>query len=64
MFIVKLQDGLYLAEWAGDPGRTCCRWLAREYKTKVGAAIALGMARRFRPFKGARILGPREGGAK
>lgn len=47
---------VWLATWAGDPGRTYTRACARRYATQRGARIALGMARRFRPFPNARIV--------
>ena len=57
MYIVELYNGCYLATHSGgDPSRTALRYSAKEYKTKRGANIALGLARRFRPFKNARVL--------
>ena len=54
--IVRLEDGVWLAPWSGDPGRTLIKRAARLYATERGAAIALGMARKHRPFKNAVIM--------
>jgi len=54
-YIVELQKGCWLADWSGDPGRTHVKESARRYKTFSGATIALGMARRYRDFKKAKI---------
>ena len=56
MFVVELQSGLYLAPWSGDPGRTYDLNIARKYQTERGAKIALGIARKQRPFKNASIV--------
>lgn len=55
MFIVELEKGVWLADWSGDPGRTLLKKNARQYATRRGASIALGMARKFRLFKDAVI---------
>lgn len=54
-YIVELEKGVWLAYWPGDPGRTLQRSSARVYKTKRGARIAAGLARRFRRFCHLRI---------
>ena len=60
MFVVELgtsPEAFYLATWSGDPGRTFCLSSARQYETRRGAAIGLGMARsQHRPFLTARIV--------
>jgi hypothetical protein len=56
MFIVELQTGTWLAPWLGDPGRTEVEASARRYKTEGAAKIALKYARRYRPFKNAKIV--------
>jgi hypothetical protein len=56
MFQVQLEENCYIAPWPGDPGRTTERGLARTYKTLKGAQIALGKARRYRPFRNAKIV--------
>ena len=56
MYIVELQKGVWLAPRKGDPGRTLVIASARVFDSKRGAQIALGMARRFRPFANARII--------
>jgi len=56
-FIVEIQPNLWLADWSGgDPSRTISKVLARRYATEHGAKVAIGMARRFRPFKAAKIV--------
>ena len=55
MYIVELELGVYLAPWSGDPGRTLVESTARLYRTERGAQIALGKARRFRPFQHALV---------
>lgn len=47
---------MWLAPWSGDPGRTSVRELARKYDTEHGAKIALGLARKYRPLPGAKII--------
>lgn len=54
-WIVVLEDGVYLAPWGGDPGRTLNRKLALKYSAKQDAELALSLARQYRPFKNARI---------
>lgn len=56
MFVVEISENCWLAPWAGDPGRTCVLKSANVYKSKKGAKIALGMARRYRPLKNAKIV--------
>ena len=55
-FIVEISKNCWLASWAGDPGRTCVMSSAKVYKTDRGAKIALGIARRYRPCKNAKIV--------
>lgn len=55
-FIVELRAGIWLADIDGDPGRTCRIENARRYSSHKGSAIALGMARRYRPLKNAKII--------
>jgi len=56
MFIVELEGNVWLAPWSGDPGRTIVVDHARKYDTKRGAKIALGVARKYRKFKEARVI--------
>lgn len=55
MYIVELEENCWLACWSGDPGRTCIRYAAKEYATVHGAAVALGIARRYHPFPNAKV---------
>ncbi len=56
MWIVELEDGVWLAAGLGDPGRTLRVKNARRYTSEKGAAVALGMARKWRPFARARVV--------
>lgn len=56
MFIVKLDHGVYIAPWSGDPGRTLVVDNAKVFTTQTKAALALSAARRYRPFPSAEIL--------
>ncbi len=57
VFIVQIyfNQDMWLAPWTGDPGRTCVKDSARQYKTKRGAKIALGMAQKQRRLPYAKI---------
>lgn len=55
-YVVELCPRVWLAYWSGEPGRTACIDHARRYATERGAKIALGIARRFRPFPRARVV--------
>ena len=54
-YIVEIEEGLFLAKWSGDPGRTLIEKSARRYKDVSAATYALARARRFRDFPDARI---------
>jgi len=54
-YIVELEQGVWLAPWQGDPGRTLVYESAKRYSTKHGASIALGIVRTLRPFRSAVI---------
>ena len=55
-YIVELDKNVWLAAWSGDPGRTLCKGNARIYKSYHEATVALGMARKYRPFKNAECI--------
>lgn len=61
-WVVRLQPDppCWLAPWAGDPGRTCVEASAKRYATQHAAATALGLARLFRPYRGAHIYAVEE----
>ena len=40
MYIVEIEDGVYLAPWDGDPGRTLVKESAKKFKTKSSAMQA------------------------
>jgi hypothetical protein len=54
-FIVQLEEGVWIAEWDGDPGRTLDRNHAKPFDSFKAAKVALKMAREFRDFPTARI---------
>lgn len=54
-YIVELEQGVWLAPWSGNPGRTLKKSSARLYANEHSAAIALGKARKFRKFRNAVI---------
>ncbi|MBE7649150.1 hypothetical protein [Tenacibaculum finnmarkense] len=54
--IVQLEDGVYLADWIGDPGRTLKIENAKVFKNQDQATNALKEARKFRPFVNAGIF--------
>lgn len=56
-WIVELQPQvrMWIAPWTGDPGKTCVEAWAKPFKTRGAAEAALTRARRFSPFKSARI---------
>lgn len=56
-FVVKLQDGCWLADGEGDPPRTLVLSNARRFTTRLKAGRALNDARKYRPFRRAEIHG-------
>ena len=54
-YIVELEEGVWLASITGDPGRTIAKEYACRYATEKTAKHALEEARRYRPFKDAKI---------
>lgn len=61
-YIVQLEEGVWLAPWSGDPGRTLVQESAKRYGTKRGASLALREARKCRPFANARVVPVEEPG--
>lgn len=55
MFIVELEQGVWLTDGEGDPPRTLREENATRYDSMIEAARALTDARTFRPFKNATI---------
>lgn len=60
---VKLESGVWVASWDGDPGRTLVEGSARGFDTRAGAEDALKAARSYRPFASAEICPPTTGPA-
>ena len=55
LFIVELENGVWLAPWRGDPGRTLVRDTARRFRTKAAAHRAIAAAALFRGFDNASV---------
>lgn len=54
--IVERCQGVWLAPWEGDPGRTLQRDSAKVFRSDVEARQALQAARRYRPFRRAQVV--------
>lgn len=54
-WVVEIQDGVWIADWDGDPGRTLKEENAKRFFLKSDAEKALTEARKYRPFKNAKI---------
>ncbi len=50
MWIVELEEGVWIAPWSGDPGRTLVQDNAQKFRNERGARQALRYARQYRPF--------------
>ena len=55
MWIVKLEEGVWIADTDGDPGRTLVRDNAEVFETRQYADDALKAARRLRSFPNALV---------
>ncbi len=55
-YIVELECGCWIAEWNGDPGRTLLLENAKRFTCEGHAKTALCDARKYRPFKNAKII--------
>lgn len=55
VWLVELERGVWVAPWDGDPGRTLRAENAQRFVLHSDAEKALAKARRFHPFKRARI---------
>lgn len=58
MFIVELEEEVWIAPWEGDPGRTLVKENAKRFKSKGAATKAMdkACAIRFRDFKNAQVI--------
>jgi hypothetical protein len=56
MKIVELENGVWIAPWNGDPGRTLDRENAKKFDNHKNAKKMLGKAREHRQFKNALII--------
>lgn len=50
MWIVELEEGVWIAPWSGDPGRCLVKDHAQKFRSERGARHALALARHYRPF--------------
>ena len=50
-YIVEIEEGVWLAPWEGDPGRTLDKENAKTFTSRFKANKALGKAREFE-FRG------------
>lgn len=56
MYIVRLEEGVWLANGTGDPSRTTIKTQAKRFCKFTEAKTGLKLARVFRPFPNARII--------
>ena len=56
MYIVQLEDGVWLADGEGDPCRTNVKDNAKQYEKFSNAKRGLSNARYYKPFVNARIF--------
>lgn len=54
-YIIELVSGVWLADWAGDPGRSCDRGYAQRFATSDEAFEALQRARKVRAYPNGRL---------
>lgn len=54
-YIVELEQGVWIAKWDGDPGRTVVKDYAKVFTDKKKAKIALEKCREYRLFTDAII---------
>lgn len=55
-YIVKLETGVWIAPWDGDPGRTTIEETAKGFLFKKEAQRHLTKARKYRSFPDAEII--------
>ena len=56
MWIIELEEGVWIAPWNGDPGRTLVQNNAQRFRSERGARQALRYARQHRSFANAVVL--------
>lgn len=56
MYIVEIEAGVWLAPWAGDPGRTVVRENAKCFRSAACAFKALSRACGYRNFENAKVI--------
>lgn len=60
MFIIEFEEGVYSADWEGDPGRTLKKENAQRFdcnkKAKIALADILQEIKTFRQFPNAKII--------
>ncbi len=55
-YIAELEPGVWIAQWAGDPGRTLLKNNAKVFNRKSTARRAIEKAQTMRPFKNAEVI--------
>jgi hypothetical protein len=55
-YIVKLEEGVWIAPWNGDPGRTVIEYHAKKFLFSEEAERYIAKARRYRAFPDAEIV--------
>jgi hypothetical protein len=56
MYVVELEEGVWLAAWNGEPGCTICRTNARVFQDIGLAKRELEAARKWNEFEGAKVV--------
>ncbi len=55
-FITGSIPSVYIAPWAGDPGRTCIEKSAKRFDSISSATFSLAHARKYRKFLDAKVI--------
>ena len=55
-YVVKLEEGVWLAPWEGDPGRTLKIENAAKYYVRENAEKALSDALKYRSFSDPEVI--------
>ena len=55
-YIVELEEGVYIADWEGDPGRTTRRGNAMVFDNRWDAVLSAKKAQTYRPFVNAMLI--------
>ncbi len=55
-FLVELEPGVFIAPWAGDPGRTLIKASASRFDTKEQASAAIDRASDYREWRAPAVV--------